>query len=380
MNDPDIHIDPKDPPLLRIKSEYRRVGIYLIVAYFLIVGAAAGLNWLGVGGGWDRLAIIVPVLGLVCLALPVLIFRQRLRIDHAGVWRRRLFRWDLWPWDAFTSGQVRHGSMRDSYVYPGKPWWNRYLCLEFLEKRAREAVVRLLKDLWTPPPIQLPETLTLRYGFRKWLFLSPDGLRLGHRSNAPGDQVVWSDVRQIRIRPLDHSRIDFHQLELELPELLKPIRLQVFKGSPSWRGADAEVIVQFLKRYVGCERIQMTAMAGPPLNSEEHDRRLAELNHTERRLRRLRRWGTLCLAFLQAGYVAYILVFGNLPANRLGWHWVQAVAGGAVIFLLACPPFVVWLMLTDRLASLKKQRAELAAWCALQPAAVSGSCVPGCGK
>src|SRR5436309_348410 len=185
--------------LFRIKAEYRRIAVYLLISYIVLMSAIIGLNLAGVGGGWDRVIIGVPVFSVLLLALPLLIFRQRLRIDDAGVWRRRLFGWDLWPWEAFTSGHVKHGTYRDSFIYPGKPWWHRYLYLEFLEAREREAVARLLGDLLTPAPIDVPESLELSYGFGKRLFLSPNGVRLARNKRRGGDLYGWSEVRQVRI-------------------------------------------------------------------------------------------------------------------------------------------------------------------------------------
>jgi hypothetical protein len=367
MTDSPVLTEPLRPAMmLRIKREYRRVAIYLIIGYVVLVGAIVGLNLAGLGGGWDLALFGLLVFSVLLLALPVLIFRQRLRINHAGVWRRRLFHWDLWPWEAFTSGEVKRGTYHDSFVYPSKPWWHRYLFLEFLESGEREAVARLLVELSRPAAIELPENLRLHYGFRKWLFLSPEGVRLGTDQQTPGALHTWSDVRQVRVKRIEHTRTDFHHLELDLPKPAPLICLRVFKGSPTWSGADADVILAFLQRHAGSEHIQITALTGPPRDAEECERRLRELESNEQQLRRLRRWLVPVMAIVEATFPAYLLLFGRQPANPLQWHWTQLFAFGSCLTLLALLGVGVWMSLAELLARVQKQRKELEAWRARQ--------------
>jgi hypothetical protein len=363
MSDFSVRADPqRSATELRIKSEYRRVAIYLLIAYVVLVGTVIGLNLAGIGGGWDRALIGVPVFTVLLLALPVLIFRQRLRIDDAGVWRRRLFHWDLWPWGAFSSGQVKHGTHCDSFVYPGKPWWHRYLFLEFLEAGEREAVGQLLRDLLVPAPIEVPDNLQLNYGLRKWLFLSPEGVRFGRNKRSAGDLHVWKEVRQVRVKPLDHTRRDFHHLEIDFVERASPIVLRIFRGNPTWKDADADVILAFLERHVDPQHFEITALTGPPRDAQEYERRLGGLNRDEQQVRRLRQWSVPAVAIAEAGFVAYLLIFGKQPANPLQWHWTLFFVFGSCLTLFTLLVVAVWMSPTELLARLKKKREELSAW------------------
>jgi hypothetical protein len=363
MSDFSVHPDPqRSVTELRIKAEYRRVAVYFLIGYVLLVGAITGLNLAGLGGGWDRAIFGVPVLGVLMLALPILIFRQRLRIDDAGVWRRRLFRWDLWPWEAFASGKVEPGTYCDSFVFSGKPWWHRYLFLEFLEKGERQAVGRLLRDLLTPALIEVPESLKLNYGFRKWLVLSSGGIRYGWNKQSARNLHLWDEVRQVRVKRLDHSRRDFHHLELDLGESAPPTILRIFKGSPTWKGADADVILALLERHVDPQRFEFTALTGPPRDAEECKRRLREIERGEQQLRRVRLWTVPVVAIAEVGFVAYLLIFGKQPANPLQWHWTLFFVFGSCLTLFTLLALAVWMSPTERLARLKKQREELEAW------------------
>ena len=59
-------------------------------------------------------------------------FRYRLRIDSAGISRRRFWKWEDWPWEAFRSGQVQRGVTNSSYRWSQAGSRARTLNLEFL--------------------------------------------------------------------------------------------------------------------------------------------------------------------------------------------------------------------------------------------------------
>jgi hypothetical protein len=48
---------------------------------------------------------------------PALVYDRSIRVGKAGI-RRRLVRWDPWPWEAFVVGLVRHGKVGDRLTYP----------------------------------------------------------------------------------------------------------------------------------------------------------------------------------------------------------------------------------------------------------------------
>lgn len=213
----DLHEGPTR--YYRLAPEYRRCGIYVFVGYLLVAGTAVALEQLGLGRGWDQLVpfalFVVPV-----LVLTVITFRWSLRVDAEGISRRRLFRWDLWPWHAFEGGQVRQCGGKSSFDCPAKPWWNRSLEFSFLQEDDGEFLLSLIKRVWIPPPLPpLPEELTIRWGFRRWAHLSAEGIRVGKGRHNAGIFYPWSALLQVRITRVDHSRHDFRELQLTLPEI-----------------------------------------------------------------------------------------------------------------------------------------------------------------
>jgi len=350
------------PLVFRLAPEYRRIGVYLVVSYLCISGALIGLQVAGVGFGADRIAIGLSVYGVLFLGVPLLIFRARLRVDSSGIWRRRFLSWDLWPWKAFANGQVKQARLQGSFLYPSKPWWNRYLFPEFLEKRDREMLARLIKGMWTPPPIEVPESVSLRYGFRKWLFLSSEGIGLGRNANDTGDLHAWGEVRQLRVTRIDHTRHDFKRIDLDLGEPERLVRLQILHGQGFYQSPiSSEAITEFLIRHLAADRIQITAMTGPPLSLEECERRLAELNRRTRELRCVRRFlvpfGAITLT------VVWLLPVAFAPQpNPLRWDWAHQVAGGAWLLMLGLLWIVPWASLGDVLKRLAQQQAELTEW------------------
>src|SRR5262245_7110528 len=96
--------------VFRPAPEYRRCGLYLL--FFDVVALALVITTKAVGDNprsWEEVAAVWAVLAVPLVGLPVLIFRHALRVDDAGVWRRRFVRWDLWPWRAFAGGEIRDG-------------------------------------------------------------------------------------------------------------------------------------------------------------------------------------------------------------------------------------------------------------------------------
>jgi hypothetical protein len=104
------------------------------VAVGLIVGMKlAALNpW-----AWKEIAIGVALYGGAAAGLLAVAFRYRLRIDARGIWRRRLVHWDLWPWEAFEAGLVRHGKLGDQLTYPAKGWYWRTISASVLSPADR---------------------------------------------------------------------------------------------------------------------------------------------------------------------------------------------------------------------------------------------------
>ena len=211
------------PALLRLAPEWRRVGVYLLVGYAAIVGTSVWVKTLDAyKGSWNYLVIVSCVLAVPCIGGAVLLFRQVLRIDQQGIWRRRMFRWDMWPWAAFASGAIRQADLQVSFVFSAKPWWYRYLHLTYLAPADREAVAGRIHQIWRPPPLNLPDRMSIEYGIGHRLTVSPDGIRVS-RWRRVDQTYPWSDVKHVAVSRLDHSRRDFHRLKIVLVGGTKPI-------------------------------------------------------------------------------------------------------------------------------------------------------------
>jgi hypothetical protein len=326
------------PLELRLAPEYRRCGVYVAVGYLVIAAVVVGLNLAEVNKTpWANLIAVLAVLAAAPGLLVALAFRYRIRVDEHGVWRRRVVRWDLWPWEAFEGRRVRYGRLGDQLTYPEKPWHSRTISASLLGERNRATFETIVRRYHVPPPPpDVPEELTLRLPMRRTIELSPDGVRLvGPRED--GRLVPWQDVVRAEVIRATHDRPDFATLEVHLPARPKPVRLTHQKGAPTWRGADAEVIALFLRRHLTDGQFQVTARRGPPADVAEADRRLARLEAGVRDLRKANRFIRHMVVW--SGLLLAVVMFDpwNRP-NPVNWwraDWVDAalVAGATAAFI-----------------------------------------------
>src|SRR5262249_18503802 len=120
------------PLELRLAPEYRRCAVYAGVGFVLISANVVWQKWANVNCAWVNTVIGLAVFGTAALFLLAVVFRYRIRIDEHGVWRRRFVRWDLWPWEAFEQGLVRHGKLGDQLIYPARGWYWRTISASLL--------------------------------------------------------------------------------------------------------------------------------------------------------------------------------------------------------------------------------------------------------
>ncbi|HKB05783.1 MAG TPA: hypothetical protein VKD90_26540 [Gemmataceae bacterium] len=328
------------PLELRLAPEWRRCAVYVVVGFVLVAAVVVGLNQAEVNKTpWVNLAAGLAVLGVAVLVLVALVFRYRIRIDQHGVWRRRLFRWDLWPWEAFEAGKIRHGKYGDQIAFPDKPRYWRTMSASLLGERDRAAYETVVRRYRVPlPPPELPEVVAIKLGLWTRLELSADGVRRFTRLDETGELIPWRDVVRAEAIRATHDRPDFATLELHLPGEPKPVRLDHHQGTPTWKGADAEVIARYLERHLVDGRFQVTALRGPPANEAEADRRLARLAEGEQQLRMARRFMRHMLVW--GGLILGVVMFDpwNRP-NPANWgraDWLAAaVAVVAATGLLA---------------------------------------------
>jgi hypothetical protein len=353
--------------LFRLAPEYRRCGAYLVLFCLLLAAVEGGLKLAGLTPlTWAQLvASPLTVMAVALLGVAVLTWRYALRVDERGIWRRRFSRWDLWPWEAFATGAVRTGTSKDSWAYPARPWHSRYLLLEFLAEADRNALAEQIRQVWRPAPLPLSEEIEIRYGMGNRLILTRHGIVFRRRGNDQDHFYRWYEVVQLRVTRLDHRRRDFRTLELQLPRVAEPIRLQSRHGGRRWEGPEAEIILAYLQQYVPADRVQVTALTGPPQDRDEANRRLAELDRADRQLRKSR-WvvAGLLLAYclLQADRF-----LGAVRRGPLDWDWSRWLLLGILCFILGLLGIACWAAQADRRRRVRALRSELTTWAAGQP-------------
>ncbi|MFO0809532.1 MAG: hypothetical protein U0746_12975 [Gemmataceae bacterium] len=308
----------------------RRVGVYLLVGDPACVAIAAGTQ--AVDPQHPDATVGVAVFLLPIVGLSVLVFRQAIRIDAEGVWRRRFVAWDVWPWEAFAAGAIRQGTGRDSYVYPAKSWWYRYLHLEFLAPADREAVARRIRDVWRPPPLDLPDEITARFGLFRRLTLSSEGVRLARGRRVEG-RYDWADVARVSVQRLDHTRRDCRELTLTMAGRDQPVRLVTLRRDRNWNGADADVVVALLQKYVPADRFELTALYGPPLSVAEVDRREALVDRQREEFRRYDRVVTPMFVVVVVSLLVGIPLIAS--RNPLAWDGFEWLGYGTLVLLIA---------------------------------------------
>jgi hypothetical protein len=312
---------------LRLAPEYRRCALYVAIGYVVLSGL---LVWFTVGEinnvPWSNAIIVLSISGAVTLGLVAITTRYRIRIDEKGVWRRRFVHWDLWPWQAFEQGKVRHGKLGDQLTYPEKSWYWRTISASMLEKKDRTAFEAVVARYLTPPPPELPARILITYGIGRRLELSADGVRLGKLINESTEVIPWREVLRVEIFRASHDRPDFATLNLHFGAKDKPVSLRKQNGSPCWKGASAEEIVQFVQTHVDDARIELTAFRGPPRNIAEVNRRLAILDKADEQLRKMRRASWYVYGIGVTAMTLLILEPWNRP-NPLNWDqddWIHA--------------------------------------------------------
>jgi membrane associated rhomboid family serine protease len=335
--------------------------VYVVIGCVLVAGVVVGL---GRADGVDVASIkMITFFGawLACaVALLVLTIGFRLRIDEHGIWRRRFVRWDLWPWEAFERGRVRHGRFGDQLTYPEKPWYWRTMSASFLgeaDRAAFETAVR--KYRVPPPPPEVPEVLTLRCGLLRRVELSAEGVRAG-LADHEGELIAWSDVDRAEVMRANHDRPDFVTLTLHLPAPAKPVRLSRREGQ-NWQGPDAEMIALYLQRHLRDDRFEVTALRGPPADAAEADRRLARLDRDERQYRMIGRFAGWALAVL-----AVVMLRPWEWPNPLNWgpaDWVDvAINVGAAAVVIGLQGSMVLGVVYFHNRDIRRRREEVRSW------------------
>lgn len=314
------------PTTYRIAPELRRCCWYWIgAAPFLALAQAYLLErgtWRPRGGQAELPDYIVygyffyAIIALL-LCLPLL---WRLRLDESGVARRRLFAWDHWPWQDFASGRI---NKRFGYtlIDPSRPWGRRKMRLDFLAPDQRSEVVAGINAHYRlPPPPAVPDTLTIRLGFRTQAVFDASGIRT--LSRGAERSYRWAEVQRLLIERHDPVRRDFVTLQLDLPDHvieLSCLYHDAGKPTPTWSGATAEEVNELLARHVPADRIKVGILGEPAPDFPLRQKRLVKL---KRSLRAAPIWMALLLIVLAATALTVAMrdgvVAGTLgPASTL---------------------------------------------------------------
>lgn len=309
--------DDFEPRHFQLDAQYRRCGLYVAVAFLamgflalwverILPGRPGGAKWILWG---TALAGLLPL-------------RWRMRIDSQGVWRRRIGRWRLWSWDDFASGRIRYGVSDRRLVDPALPWWRRELSLETLSPMNSDLVWKWISLAWVrPEPVAVPATLEFGTGelLRRPVRMNAEGLEIG--AGRRQQRFSWNQVIRLEIKRWRHEREDFYELLLQLPDRKIHLRRQRQYGieSRNWKGAEPEVIAQFLQSRVPPDRRCIVAKFGAPQSPEERVVRIAQ---AEKTIRELRRGGVfmsllIAAAFAWAIYMAHWGILITLPVQGL---------------------------------------------------------------
>ncbi|MGO8744618.1 MAG: hypothetical protein ACLQNE_01390 [Thermoguttaceae bacterium] len=336
-----------EPILLRISPERRRCVYYVLassiplalVAFWVneLVGNKAPASWVG------------PSVSVLLLWMAMIVpLRWAMRIDDQGIARRLLFRWgDPWTGADFASGRIEKRYPHMLYD-PARPWWRRRLSLDSLAATdIARAMQRINIYYRLPSPPQLPDVLQIKYGFRRSARLDASGIHLqgAHEFR----EYLWSDVRRVHITRMDPVRRDFKSLEIALPDRELELKLisTEYGTSPSWRGATAEVVNEFLVRHVPSQRIETDVAGERPARRSDVEKQLAKAKEDRR------------------GPFRCLLIFGPFLVALMIWTAIaESVFKAAFMTALLAIPGVplFWFVLREHRSRCLKLERQLASF------------------
>ncbi len=351
---PELHFRPA--------PEWRRVAIFCALGALAAAGTALGLSHWGLApqrGPADWVAVFVA-LGVLGLVPSLLIWPSAVRVDADGIWRRRLVRWDLWPWDAFAEGRIYEKPGSLSFVFPAKPWYWRELHLEFLTEADRHVLLEVIGRLHRRPEPDVPDEITISFPFRRRARFTPAGVQLWRGKQAPGPLLRWEDVGPVTLHRLYHGRRDFQRLEFRAPAGGKPVRLAFAQERPIWQGAGAEVLAGFLERHVPPGQLQVNILTGLPRDRTECRRLIALLEQDEACNKRTSRY--LLVLYLLAVAVCFLLFPKKVGLNPLQWDVLAWTVQVMLLAFLALPFAAAGVIQLYQRRELKKRRLGLESW------------------
>ncbi|HVJ68347.1 MAG TPA: hypothetical protein VM510_10205 [Caulifigura sp.] len=253
-----------------LQRQLRRAALWAVLGIGVLLGAIWARDIAGLKPPKaPPVSHVVPFFALFAAFISQYLL-PRIRVDDAGIHRRILLWWDLWPWEDFTEGRVSHGTYIHGYRHRDKPFWAQRLELSALEPEVAKEIDGLIKRIWTPPALpECPEalTVTLKELGRPSLALTADGITFTRRERTVSCR--WADLPWVRIWRLEADRADFRRLIFHLPD--RQIRL----GRPThngqqlqtWVGPSAEVVSRFVLAHA--RRVEDFAINGDAQTLDE---------------------------------------------------------------------------------------------------------------
>lgn len=276
---------------------------------------------------------------------------SRIKVDEAGISKRVLWWWTLWPWKAFEDGRIHQGIAQYGYMFPDLPWWSQRIELSLLSPEDSKEIDELIRSIWQPPIAgPLPEQLEIIF---KWpisqkLLLSPDRITLSKKHHQA--EYLWRDVREVVIWRLERGRQDFRELHLKLPDQDVVLRRGLHKGAEvlNWTGASSEEVSRYIMIHAPSERLDDFALTGASSSLSEVEVRKSRIEKELHSLIKNRR------SMFVFTIVSIPLVFAVLP-------WPKNLTG-----FLYCPiAYAAYRMIQEQVEKLDKQLTELKSECEL---------------
>ena len=127
-----------------------------------------------------------------------------------------------------------------------------------------------------PTPPDVAATLTIKYGFRRIATFDHNGIHVTVRDAS--HEYLWEDLHEIHIARMDPLRRDFKSLVITLPDHEIELKLFTHQGgtSPTWRGATAEEVNEYLIQFVSPDRIHISIVGQQPTRREHIEKALTE--------------------------------------------------------------------------------------------------------
>ncbi len=304
LNEERIPVSGDEVRYFYLRSEIRRCAMYVTSGCLLI----SVLFWFV---AVDR-EISERIFGcMVSLSIAIWMSQffllARVKVDRRGISRRVLLWWDLWPWEAFADGRIRHADRRSvkEYRYSSKLWGFQRLRLEILNTPDELEVDTLIRKVWTPPPLEpLPESIQIERGLFNGRMVKQIELTASHLTIIRKQETTefqWSDVDKVEIWRSESDRADFVRMFIHFHD----DRLNCFQNQDSNYRAPDEIFSSFILEHIPKERIHDFAFKGRLRSLAELEDRIAR---EEKQLREYRnmKWAS-AMVIPVSGFAAFFV-------------------------------------------------------------------------